>query len=87
VIGFVCDYASMLTMLPTKEHSMLLLWPGLCCLYAALWLPIWPELRGASMVWTVRLLMLASMMHLWATLRSISFPVMRALLLSMPKNL
>jgi hypothetical protein len=65
------DYASMWTMLP-----MLLLWPGLCCLCAALWLLLWPGLCGGSMC----LLMLAPMIHLWATIRGISFPVTSALI-------
>jgi hypothetical protein len=43
------------TMLP-----MLLLWPGLCYLYAALCLLLWPDLCGSSMVWPMRLPMLAS---------------------------
>jgi hypothetical protein len=34
----------MWTLLP-----MLLLWPGLSCLYAALWLVLWPGLCGNSM--------------------------------------
>jgi hypothetical protein len=67
-------YASMWTMLP-----MLLLWPGLCYLYAALRLLLWPELCGSSMVWTMRLPMLASMIHLWATIRGKSFPATNSL--------
>jgi hypothetical protein len=64
-------YASMWT--------MLLLWPGLCYLYAALCLLLWPELCGSSMVWTMRLPMLASMIHLWATIRGKSLPVTNSL--------
>jgi hypothetical protein len=45
----------MWTMLP-----MLLLWPGLCCLCAALWLLVLPGLCGDSMVRTMCLPMLAS---------------------------
>jgi hypothetical protein len=59
---------------------MLLLWPGQCYLYAALCLLLWPGLCGSSMVWTVRLPMLASMIHLWATIRGKSFPVTNSLL-------
>jgi hypothetical protein len=55
---------------------MLLLCPGLCYLYAALCLLLWPELCGPFMVWTKRLPVLASMIHLWATLRGKSFPVL-----------
>jgi hypothetical protein len=40
---------------------------------------LWPELCGFSMVWTMRLPMLASMIHLWATIRSKSFPVTNSL--------
>jgi hypothetical protein len=68
-------YASMWTLLP-----MLLLWPGLNYLYAALCLLLWPELCGSTMVWTMRLLMLASMIHLWATIRGKSFPVTNSLI-------
>jgi hypothetical protein len=70
-------YASMWTMLP-----MLLLWPGLCYLYAALCLLLWPELCGSFMVWTMRLPMLASMIHLWANIRGKSFPVTNSLFVS-----
>jgi hypothetical protein len=58
---------------------MLLLWPGLCYLYAALCLLLWPGLCGSSMFWTMRLPMLASMIHLWATIRGKSFPVTKSL--------
>jgi hypothetical protein len=52
-----CFYveSTLWTMLP-----MLLLWPGLCYLYAALCLLLWPGLCGSSMVWPMRLPMLAS---------------------------
>jgi hypothetical protein len=33
------------------------------------------HVRDSSMVWTMRLPMLASMIHLWATIRGKSFPV------------
>jgi hypothetical protein len=39
------DYASMWT--TSSMLPMLLLWPGLCCHYAALWLLLWPGLCGA----------------------------------------
>jgi hypothetical protein len=58
---------------------MLLLWPGLCYLYAALCLLLWPELCGSTMVSTMRLPMLASMIQLWATIRGKSFPVTNSL--------
>jgi hypothetical protein len=58
---------------------MLLLWPGLCYLYATLCLLLWPGLCGSSMVWTMRLPMLDPMIHLWATIRGNSFPVTNSL--------
>jgi hypothetical protein len=48
-------------------------------LYAALCLLLWPGLCGSSMVWTMRLPMLASMIHLWASIRGKSFPVTNSL--------
>jgi hypothetical protein len=52
-----------------------------CYLYAALCSLLWPELCGSSMVWTMRLPMLASMIYLWATwtIRGKSFPVTNSL--------
>jgi hypothetical protein len=38
-----------------------------------------PMSRSSSMVWTMRLPMLASMIHLWATTRGKSFPVTNSL--------
>jgi hypothetical protein len=52
------------------------------------WLLLLPGIGGASVVWTVHrhvltcfhdLAMLASMIHLWATIRGISFPVTSSL--------
>jgi hypothetical protein len=61
------------------RYLWLLLCPGLCYLYAALCLLLWPELCGSSMVWTMHLPMLASMIHLWATIGGKSFPVTNSL--------
>jgi hypothetical protein len=56
---------------------------GYVASYAVLWLLPWPGQCGASMVRTMRLPMLASMIHLWATTRGTSFPVtLRTLTLS-----
>jgi hypothetical protein len=54
-------------------------WPGLCYLYASLCLLLWPGLCGPSMVWTMRLPMLASMIHRWATIRGKSSLVTNSL--------
>jgi hypothetical protein len=49
------------------------------------WLPLWSGLRGASMLWIMCLLMLASMMRLLTILRGISLPVRNSLSHSLPR--
>jgi hypothetical protein len=73
VIGHVCGLSFYVDYAPYVALMAWTLLPLCCSMLASMACMAW------NMVWTMRLPKLASMIHLWATVRGISLPVTNSL--------